>query len=102
MNHYEANGIAALLPGIAHVLEFVEGELDRMLQLVGPGSGDSPISHKHYTDNQEQQDAQPPRTKQSLGGQRAWQNMTPKQKRARIAAMHRGRQLRQRVTQGKE
>lgn len=96
MNHYEANGIAALLPGIGYVLKFVEGELDRMLQLVGHESAD------HGSDIPDPPVNQPLRTKQSLGGMRAWQNMSAKQKRARIAAMHRGRQLRQKVAQGKE
>lgn len=95
MNSFEANGIAALLPGIGYVLKFVEGELDHMLQLVGHGSAD----HGSNIPNTPVQ--QPHPTKQSLGGQRAWQNMTAKQKRARIAAMHRGRQLRQKVAQGK-
>lgn len=96
MNSFEANGIAALLPGIGLVLQFVEGELNRMLQLVGQGSADQGSNILHPPLNQA------PRTKQSLGGQLAWHNMTAKQKRARIAAMQRGRQVHQKVAQGKE
>lgn len=83
MNSFEANGIAALLPGIELVLAFVQTELDHMLDLVGHESANPPTPNMN----------QPHPSKQSLGGTRAWQNMSAKQKRARIAAMHRGRRL---------
>lgn len=82
MNQYEEQGIAALLPGIEHVLEFVKLELDRMLELVNK------VDHRKGPMDQDH------RSNLSVAARRTWQNMSRSQKEARIAALNRGRRHR--------
>lgn len=90
MNSFEANGIAALLPGIGYVLQFVQKEVEHMLEVV---NGDTPKTERV------------PRTAEhrnhlSTSAKNVWAQMSPMQRKRRIAKMNRSR-LRRQVAQEK-
>ena len=83
MNRYEEQGMHALLPGLQHMLDIMHNEVDYMLKLTQDESG-VPFAPKGSM-------AQDRRSKLSAAASRTWQNMSAKQKRARLDAMKRGR-----------
>ena len=87
MNRYEAQGMYSLLPGLQFVLDVMEVEVERML---------------HLADSQDSNGLPAPpvgmdeahRSKIGAAARQHWKNMSPAQKRARVAAMNRGRKQR--------